>query len=186
MSGPTQLRRSWQTYSAWLALTLLGSGVVGCGADAASQLSGQWVGRPDSAAQRAARGQTVATTETTTAETLPTEAEQTDWEQHDAIVYLEFGQLGAVEMTMEGRDDVVAGSWKLIESVPGVLLIEIRTSDSHASDSHASGGDDVESVRRRFELLPQMNSDGVLEGFALSEVGVDRQLGALYFERKQP
>lgn len=161
----------------WLTLGVLLVCSSGCQQRTAGELHGRWVGKPDSAAAKTAREAEKYGDDPPQAQadaTLPKQA--TDWEAIDVQVELNFVSGSALELSLAGLGSKVQASWSIIETSPTGCTIEVVTATSTAEDGTAA------SERRRFELLFD-ERDGTLVGFELSEVGADRQVGALYFQR---
>lgn len=179
--------------SLMLLLALLAASLAGCGLGAADELTGRWVGVPDTSAARAQReaakyqelvaasgGDASATSADSAAPAAGGDRPQrpavvTDWEQFDVEVALDFVDSDTVRMQISGEatGEPVVGQWKVVESGPAGLVIEVRT---------PGVGDAAPPVRRRFEIELDRREQGVV-GFTLNEVGADRRLGSLYFRR---
>lgn len=165
----------------WLVLCLLLLVTAGCQQRTAGRLHGRWIGKPDSVAAKAAReAEKYGDSPEQTSDDPNAERAQrkpaTDWEGFDVQVELNFLNGSALELALGGADSKVAGRWSIIETSPTGCTIEVTTEEP------AQEGERVVSERRRFELLFD-ERDGELVGFELSEVGADRQVGALYFQR---
>ncbi len=160
----------------WCLLVLFS--VSGCRQQTANQLLGRWEGHPDTAAARSEREQKQYGGQNaggTSRETAPA----TDWERYDAIVYFDFQSAERLEMSLDGDEKIRSGRWQIVTSTPAACTIEVRTDSSGELDVD---GALAESTLRRFELeLDERGGECI--GFLLSEVGADRQLGALYFRR---
>jgi hypothetical protein len=141
-------------------------------------LLGTWIGRPDTDAARAARvAERFGNAPT---EATPTDGEPadrvTDWQRFDVTLRLEFLNRTQARLQLDDRPPQEA-VWRLTAVGPASAVLELDA-------QQAAAGDDGESpvVRRRFDLLFDRTA-GRLTGFALTEVGADRNLGALYFQR---
>jgi len=163
---------------------------VGCQQRSASILLGRWVGRPDSAALRLQReakkyGEVPSDNARTTlsevavgsgSATRPSAPSQvTDWENYDVTVLFDFVSSDRLEMSLDGEQPR-SGHWKIVSTSPVGYIIEVQTEQESASGEGAS------VLRRQFELLLDERG-GTCVGFLLTEVGADRQQGALYFQR---
>ena len=175
-----------------LGVVLAVAGAIGCRDDPVGQLRGEWIGRPDTAAERQERESAASlpgpNESPLSSPLVDLSADQatTDWERYDATVRLEFSNGDAVALEMVDQGDPIRGTWRLVESTPGAVLIEITTPGVESASTGSQDGpvDQASEQRRRFELEPTM-IDGKLVGFAMTESGADRQLGALYFERPE-
>lgn len=165
-------------------MLLLIGGIAGCGMNGAAELRGKWVGVPDTAAAKAQReaDRYRALTDTAASDAAPAEtadrpAVVSDWEQHDVRVELEFIDAAQVRLALSGdaTGQPVQGTWKVLEKGPAGMVIEIVT---------PAAGEEGEATRRRFELGFDRREDGLV-GFTFNEVGADRRLGSLYFQRPQ-
>jgi hypothetical protein len=155
----------------WSILLLL-LGALGCQQRTTARLLGEWVGRPDTAAARALR-ESEKFGDDRPSGTLDTSSETiTDWQQVDIGVKVHFVSTTQLEMSLEDGAQPQSGNWHVLEATPVVCTIEVETAT----------GEGESAELRRFQLeLDEL--DGELVGFLLTEVGADRQLGALYFSR---
>lgn len=195
-SLPTRRRYGWRrcdltARQLLLALTALAS-AVGCNGGISHELTGVWVGAPESSEAREIResrryaaelGVDAPSTSTPSDQSVSPDAEQvgagrqTDWENYDVRVRLNFTGGNTVEMSLGEGSQPLVGQWRVVESAPGMVVVEITTPTADADANGTSG-----PIRRRFELQPDRR-DGALVGFTLTEVGADLQLGWLYFTR---
>ncbi|MBX3425663.1 MAG: hypothetical protein KF688_08290 [Pirellulales bacterium] len=164
--------------------------LAGCGHGPARTLEGTWVGKPDTVAARGERDENKYRELVAASGGLTIDGDDdasarppalvTDWERHDVEVTLDLQANQRVRLAINGAVDgaPVEGTWKIVESGPAGVVIEIVT------PAAPEGAGDPEPVRRRFELGLDQRSDG-LDGFTLHEVGADRRLGALYFRRAE-
>ena len=164
-------------------LMLLLVALTGCNGGVVDQLQGGWMGRPDTAAAVAAREAERFGEQPTDEDLGP----PTDWEQYDVGVRLEFVDETHVEMSLADGSQPVEGTWQVVESSPSGWIIEIETSpadDKKPIDSSNTAAADTPAKGecRRFNVEPDYQ-DGHCTGFRLSELGADRQLGAMYFRR---
>ena len=146
---------------------------TGCQQRVASVLIGKWEGRPDTAAEREKREAEKYGDNTKAApESTETDATTTDWEGYDLSVAIEFVSRSEIKFVLQGESESVEGTWSILQSGPSGCTIEVKT---------PTGEEAAEQLRRyRLELDQRENE---LHGFLLTEVGADRGLGALYFER---
>ena len=171
--------RSLQFFIATLLLLCL----VGCQQQSASLLQGRWEGRPDSAKLRAVREAekygdepNISTEEGSAEEGSATKSYEsapvTDWEEYEVSILFDFVSSDRLEMSLDGEQPR-SGSWKIVSSSPVGCTIEVQTEPE---------GEDARVVRRQFQLLFD-DREGTCVGFLLTEVGADRQQGAIYFRR---
>ncbi len=157
--------------------------LVGCQQRTASKLQGQWEGRSDSVAMRAKReaekyGEVPADSAAGgSAPKASISVQVTDWENYEVTVVFDFVSSERLEMSLDGEQPK-SGRWKIISTSPAECTIEVQTEKESAESEEAS----VE--RRQFVLLLD-EREGTCVGFLLTEVGADRQQGALYFQRPQ-
>ena len=158
-----------------IALSLLLVFSSGCQQRVANLLLGEWVGQPDTATERERREAEKYGDELNEEESSDSTAKKdlsTDWEAYDVTVTLDFVSRTDISFAMDGTGKPVAGTWSILQSGPSDCTIEVKT---------PTGRDGTEELRRyRLELDQR---DGDLHGFLLTEVGSDRNLGALYFQR---
>lgn len=145
---------------------------AGCGAPltVAQQLAGDWVGRPESAAERTVREWPTRAKNPDDPEIAraAAEAPATDLERlADVQVRLRLGERGKTRLELDGQPELT-GSWKLVLAEGRRAVIDLTVAP----------GDGPEQTRR-FEV--EMLAEG--EGFVLREQGADRQFGRLLFER---
>ncbi|TWT94785.1 hypothetical protein Pla108_36340 [Botrimarina colliarenosi] len=158
-----------------LLLLFAAATTLGCGGSLSlpQRLAGDWVGRPESAAERTTR-------EWPTGDLDPDDPEiaaaaaatpPTDLEAFaDVRVELRLGDSGDARLTLAGGEPLV-GKWKATSVEGRRALLEIgveRTGDEEPT---------LESRRFDIELLPRG------EGFVLREQGADRRFGRLLFLR---
>ena len=157
-------------------------GSLGCQQRVSSELLGQWIGRPDTAAARAQRetqrygGPASAEEDNIPATTSP---RKTDWESFDVVVALNILSSSELEMSLEGGSEPRRGSWRILDISTTGCTIEIQTESK--TELNASG-DAGQTTNRRFDLELDQR-EGELVGFLMTEVGADRELGAIYFSR---
>jgi len=154
---------------------------VGCQQRTASKLQGRWEGRPDSAAIRAKReaekyGEEPADpTADGSATPRGVSPQVTDWENYEVKVLFDFVSSERLEMSLDGEQPK-SGRWKIISTSPAECTIEVQT------EKEGAEGEDAIALRRQFMLLLDERERECV-GFLLTEVGADRQQGALYFRR---
>lgn len=165
-----------QVVGCWLFLLLL-LGAVGCQQRTAAKLLGEWVGRPDTAAARAQReAEEYGDTRSADQPGALQETSEivTDWQKVDVGVKFRFVSRTQLEMSLADGTEPRSGTWQVLETSPTGCTIEVE------SDT----GPEQSAELRRFKLKVD-ERDGTLTGFLLTEMGADRQLGALYFRRPQ-
>jgi len=165
---------------------------VGCQQRSASKLLGRWEGRPDSAALRLQReakkyGEVPSDNARTTLSEVATgsgsatrphaPSQVTDWENYDVTVLFDFVSSERLEMSLDGEQPR-SGRWKIVSTSPVGYTIEVQT------EKESTSGEGASVLRRQFELLLDERG-GTCVGFLLTEVGADRQQGALYFQRPE-
>ncbi len=158
-----------------LSVLLLLISAVGCQQRTASKLLGTWIGQPDTATARAER-------ESKKYGDRPLEdnpasnpqQSETDWQRFDVVVKFNFVSRDSLEMSLGDGSEPRSATWSVLETSLTGCTIEVETS---------TGADDS-AERRRFQLEMDEHN-GTCTGFLLSEVGADRQLGALYFRRPE-
>ncbi|MCA9260981.1 MAG: hypothetical protein KDA61_17320 [Planctomycetales bacterium] len=190
MASSVDLAVKWIGCACGAALLLA---TIGCGQRGANELVGKWKGRPDTAEWRAQRDQMrFGSGVTDEASVAPARADApTDWESYDVSVSLEFIDRKRARMQMNDAPPVEA-QWSVVQQGPASVVVEFATAARAEDEAPRGGTDGVDdsaterrdsaTVRRRFELLTDRR-DGTLEGFVFAEVGADRRLGTLYFER---
>lgn len=156
-------------------LSLLLLSTAGCQQKMAADLLGEWEGRPDTAAARAKReaekyGDKPSDDPNRTSENAREKV--TDWEQYDIAVKFNFVSRTQLEMSLADGTEPRSGTWQILETSPTGCIIEVET---------ATGPE--QSPEARHFQLEMDERDSTLFGFLLTEVGADRQLGALYFRR---
>lgn len=172
----TAMKLTSAFYLLFAAMLLLSS--VGCQPQAVSKLQGRWEGRPDSAAIRAQReaekyGEEPTDANASGSATKGSVSPQvTDWENYEVTVVFDFVSSERLEMSLDGEQPR-SGRWKIVSTSPAECTIEVQTE---------SEGEDASVERRQFVLLLD-EREGECVGFLLTEVGADRQQGALYFRR---
>ena len=168
----------------------------GCQQQTASKLRGKWIGRPDTAAARAARDaerfhQSVS--EKSSADVQDRNDEKTEWERFDVAVAWDFVSHETVEMSLADGSQALKGDWKIVRTSPIGCTVEILANEVLMDETltHKGGResgrkerelDNRKQVRRQFEIELD-ERDGKCIGFLLSEAGADRQLGTIYFHR---
>lgn len=150
---------------------------AGCQQRTVANLLGEWVGRPDTAAARAER-EAKKYGDKHSADQRPASQERpetvTDWQQVDIGVKFHFVSHTELEMSLADGTEPFSGTWQVLETSPSGCTIEVETAT----------GPEQSAELRQFQL--EMDErEGALIGFLLTEVGADRQLGALYFRRPQ-
>ena len=156
--------------------------MAGCQQQTTAALLGEWVGRPNTAVARAEReaekyGDLPSTPESTTPGN--SSRDLTDWEKFDVKIGFNFLSGDTLEMSQGEGAQPLRGDWRIVAMSPTGCTIEIETEESPNSGSEAAL---PMKVRRRF-VLELDQRDGACVGFLLTELGVDRQLGSLYFSR---
>lgn len=162
----------------WSIVASAALGLAGCQATPQGELLGTWVGRPDTDAARAAREAERfgnAPTEATLTEGEPADR-VTQWQRFDVALRLEFLNRAEARLQLDDRPPQEA-LWRLSAVGPASAVLELDVPSAAAADDVAP-----RVVRRRFDLLFDRTA-GRLTGFTLTEVGADRNLGALYFQR---
>lgn len=147
----------------------------GCQQRVANQLLGEWQGQPDTTEQRELREAEKYgdKPEKEDSQTSPAKDDTpTDWEAYDVAVSMNFVSRTEVSIAIDGNAQPVSGTWNILQSGPSDCTIEVKT---------PTGKEGAEELRRyRLELDLR---EGDLHGFLMTEVGADRTLGALYFQR---
>ncbi len=167
--------RSW---CAAIVLLML-AGASGCQQQAANKLLGRWEGRPDTATARSEREAEKYGGEAVTANS-PTGSMATDWESYDLGVRFEFVDREHLEMSLSDGSEPVSGTWRVLSTTPIGCTIEVKTKE--AKTKEAKGEEAASTVLRQFQIDLD-EREGECVGFTLIEVGADRQLGTLYFQR---
>ncbi|QDT70311.1 hypothetical protein MalM25_32570 [Planctomycetes bacterium MalM25] len=167
-------------FSCVVALAL---GLAGCdGTQSISQrLAGEWVGRPETIAERTLREWPGRLVDDTIDAQHPevaaaiAKAPPTDLEQYapEVEVTLELLEDGAARMAMAG-EEALEGRWSLTPVEGRRAQLEIQITKPAAGE-----GGEAESLRRRFEIV--LLREG--EGFVLREQGADQRYGRLLFLR---
>lgn len=159
--------------------------LVGCQQSATSRLVGEWVGRPDTAAAAAARGDklkakqrsgTTAAVEAPSDEEAAAELGKTDLEQHDVIICMTLGSNKRVSMSLGDHSQPLEGVWRVVTTLPPDGA-EIEISLTQSSEEMSERAE-----KRRFIIDFQENDNA--PGFTLVEKGADPQFGRLYFVRE--
>lgn len=169
--------------SARCCCVALALGLAGCdGALSISQrLAGEWVGRPETIAERTLREWPGRLVDDTIDDQHPevaaaiAEAPPTDLELYapEVEVTLELREDGVARMAMAGEQPL-EGRWSLTPVEGRRAQLEIQVPKPPAAEGEEAG-----SMRRRYEIV--MLREG--EGFVLREQGADRRYGRLIFER---
>jgi len=157
----------------------------GCQQRMAGKLEGEWIGRPDTAAARAKRENSKyeALGLSSTVDVSPTNrGGRTDWENYDVTVELDFVSRKRLNLSLLGGDQPHVASWKIIETSPTGCRIEVVI-DATIAETAVEKAVEKESIQPRRFSIELDERDGRCVGFLLSEVGADRRLGALYFQR---
>ncbi len=169
--------------SCFVAFLLVAS--AGCQQTVRSRLVGTWTGRPDTAADAAARSAKLKAkqrseggsgVDSPTEDAATAELGKTDLEQHDVAVCMTFADDKTVAMALGDGSEEVAGVWRVVATLPpDGAEIEISLTDSEGESSKRN-------EKRRFIIDFQENGDA--PGFTLVEKGADPQFGRLYFVRE--
>ena len=162
-------------YLGFFSISILLVMGAGCQQHTVGKLLGTWVGQPDTAEARQQREAEKfgATSRPSQEELLSSvEAAPTDWEQFDVAVEFQFLSSTELEMSLAEGAEPQKGTWRILETSPTGMTIEVETPT----------GSEGALELRRFDLYMD-ERDGTLHGFLLNEVGADRGLGALYFQR---
>ncbi|QDU87092.1 hypothetical protein Pla175_04470 [Pirellulimonas nuda] len=170
----------------WLplvCLVFLGA-QLGCGRVTTTQrLAGEWVGRPETAAERTARQspQALLTPEEEQARRAqrgePTDsaeepAPQSDLEAYQFEIRLELGVDGTARMS-QGGGAPLDGVWRVLSSEAGEIALQVTALRPTTGSEHP------EREQRRF-LAELIEEDRAM---VLHEEGADPQFGVLRFER---
>ena len=157
----------------YLLIVFLSLFSMGCQQRVATLLAGKWEGRPDTAAERENReAEKYGDRAVVASESTATVRDATDWEAYDISITIEFVSRSEIKFALQGETEPVEGTWSILQSGPSGCTIEVKTPTGVEST--------VQLRRYRLELDQRENE---LHGFLLTEVGADRGLGALYFER---
>lgn len=177
MPAPPNLR--------WLLLVALVA--TGCDGPAtvAQRLTGEWVGRPESAAERTVREWPTRKADPDNPEIAEAAAAAppTDLEAFpDVRVQMRLDASGAAELSLAGGDPLT-GQWVVtpIEGRRAVLEIAVVKDPNKGNaedDNSPEGADPGDALKsRRFDV--ELLADG--KGFVLREQGADRRFGRLIF-----
>ena len=162
-----------RTVGCWLVSLLLLS-QIGCQQRTAASLLGEWVGRPDTTEARTRREAEKYGDNPSPEWQAGTTDTITDWQQVDVAVRFNFVSRSQLEMSLADGSEPHSGTWRVLETSPTGCAIEVDTPT----------GPEQSAELRRFQLEFDKR-DGEVVGFLLSEMGADRQLGALYFRRSE-
>ena len=174
MNRPTHCRR----LPLLLAILACLAATGGCDAplSLSQQLVGDWVGRPESAAERTVREWPTREADPNDPEIAEAAAETppTDLESFGSVrVELQLDDAGKAKLTLVG-DKPLVGQWSLplVEGRRGVLEIKVQRGEVKGEKTFET---------RRFDVEALKPIDG--EGFVLREQNSDRQFGRLLFRR---
>ena len=158
-----------------LIVSLLLLSMVGCQQRTAAKLLGEWLGRPDTAAARAER-EAKKYGDKRSSDQLRASQERseivTDWQQYNIGVKFHFVSRTQLEMSLADGTEPRSGTWQVLETSPSGCTIEVESATGPGQSAEL----------RQFQLEMDEH-EGTLIGFLLTEMGADRQLGALYFRR---
>ena len=153
--------------------------LTGCQQSMTGRLTGEWVGRPDTAAaaqersaKLKARHQEADASVDAPTEDAASNLGATDLEQHDVTIRMTLDGDKTARLSLGDGSKALTGIWRLVTTLPpDGAEVEISL--------EADGKDAIQ--KRRFIIDFQQNGDS--SSFTLVEKGADPQFGRLYFVR---